>query len=64
MANLVEWFDPNNKDHVAAYRHLQSTGLWPAGFIPPGMEIPTYWNISVGGKLADAWINHMLEGGQ
>jgi len=62
MANLVEWFDPNNKDHVAAYRHLQSTGLWPAGFIPPGMEIPTYWNISVVGKLADAWINHMLGG--
>ena len=64
MTNLVEWFDPNNRDHVAAYRHLQTTGIWPDGFIPPGMEIPTYWNISVAGKLADAWINHMLEGDQ
>ena len=64
MANLIEWFDPYNRDHVAAYRHLQTTGFWPEGFIPPGMEIPTYWNISVIGKLADAWINHMLEGGQ
>lgn len=62
MTNLVEWFDPYNKGHVAAYRHLQNTGMWPEGFIPLGMEIPTYWSISVAAKLADAWINHMCGG--
>ena len=60
--NLIEWFDPYNKDHIKAYKHLQDTGIWPVNFLPENIEIPTYWSILVTGKIADAWIKHVLEG--
>lgn len=62
MTSIVEWFDPNNKDHVTAYKHFQESGMWPYKFIPMDLEFPVGWDIAVKSKMVDAWINHMLGG--
>lgn len=62
--DLVEWFDPYNKEHMAAYKHLQDThGMWPKGFIPEGMSLGLGWQFVIMNKIADAWVKHVLEGG-
>ena len=58
---IDEWFDPANIDHIKAYHILMNTGMWPAGFIPDGMEFIPGWNILIMNKLADAWVYHMLK---
>ena len=29
---INEFFNPENTEHLKAYRHLQDTGFWPEGF--------------------------------
>jgi hypothetical protein len=31
--NLADFFDPNNIEHIRAYRHLENTGSWPKSFL-------------------------------
>lgn len=58
--NLVDWFDPNNKQHLEAYQHLCCKGIWPEDFIPKHIEIPNTWQVTLGQKIADCWIKHIL----
>lgn len=56
-----EWFDVKNTDHLRAYRHLQNTGAWPVGFIPSGMEMEPQWQFHLLAKLADAYLDMIVE---
>jgi len=56
--NVIDYFDPYNHNHLLAYQTLQETGMWPKGFLPEGIEIPSYWNPLITQKIADAWIKH------
>jgi len=59
--NIVDWFDPSNIAHLKAYRHLEKTGMWPRGFLPEGIEIPSFWSVLVSGKIVDAYLKEKLE---
>lgn len=57
---VVEWFSTSNPEHLKAYRVLCNKGVWPQGFIPDDTEFPNMWQILLGQKLANCWVNHML----
>lgn len=59
--NIVDFFDPNNLDHVLAYEHLRKTGIWPDNFIPTGTEFTPQWHVLITAKLADAYVDWKLE---
>ena len=59
--NIIEWFDPHNKEHLKAYKHLEDTGAWPKGFVPRDIIFTTSWMASLNRKMADCWVNHKLE---
>ena len=52
---FIEWFDPLNPAHMAAYEHLQKTGCWPKGFIPEYMEMPHGWQMLLEAKLSEVF---------
>lgn len=55
-----DWFDAENMNHLAAYKHLQKTGTWPKGFIPENVEMEAQWLIHVIDKIANQWIKEKL----
>jgi len=63
---LSDWFDPYNKDHIKAYRHLTKFGFWPKPFFE---VIPDYvqtegdpmWQVVLVAKMAEAWVELMLK---
>lgn len=57
---IQDWFDPNNIEHLKAYRHLEEEGFWQAGFIPNYITFDVGWQISILSKLANAWLNSKL----
>lgn len=57
--NIVEYFDPFKKEHMMAYNWLVEKGVWPMGFLPEDIEIPSTWQLEITHKLAAAWIVHM-----
>ena len=60
MMNIVDWFDPDNIEHLKAYRHLQNFGLWPGGFLPDDIEIPSLWSTLIKNKIVEFFIDEML----
>ena len=56
-----EWFDIRNQDHLRAYRHLQSTGAWPVGFIPWNVDMDPQWQFMLLAKMADAYLDMVTE---
>jgi hypothetical protein len=62
--NLNDFFDPYNKEHLIAYRHLQEEGCFPAGFVPDDVEIPLHWQILIANKMVNAWILFQLVKGE
>lgn len=44
--DLVDWFDPNNKEHLRTYVHVQNGGYWPMA--------------ALASKLADKYIEEKL----
>jgi hypothetical protein len=59
--NIVDWFDPHNIEHINAYKHLESVGHWPKGFIPKDIIINSMWPMQIREKMCDAWMNYMCE---
>lgn len=57
---VEDWFDPNNLEHIEAYRHLTKFGEWPAGFIPDEAVFAPAWFPQIAAKMADCWAKHML----
>ena len=58
---INDWFDPYDREHLEAYKHLNDTGCWPEGFVPEDMEYPPAHQILIAGKLAACWVYHRLE---
>jgi hypothetical protein len=52
---IIEWFDPNNAEHIKAYHHLENSGAWPQDFIPEfnNKFFPTGWHIMLQTKILD-----------
>lgn len=59
--SFYEWFNVNDKRHLKAYRTLQETGFWPAGFIPPNVTLGLNWQVKIVFKIASAWIDEKLK---
>jgi hypothetical protein len=57
--DIIEFFDPYNKDHIKAYREMEQTA-WPKGFLPKDIYISEGWDIRIKNKIVNAWINHIL----
>jgi len=57
---IVDFFDPNDIEHIKAYRHLELTGTWPEDFLPNSAEFFPGWQIAIEMKLASAYVNYML----
>ena len=57
---ITEWFDPWDLNHIKAYDHLMSKGVWPEGFIPEGMEFPNLWYPHLTGMMAGMWVQFMM----
>lgn len=60
MTTIVDFFDPHDINHVAAWKALEETGAWPQGFIPEGTVMSEGWHRSLSYKMADAWVEHKL----
>lgn len=58
--DIIDWFDPENLEHLRAYRHLQNFGSWPKGFLPDDIEIPVLWSTMIESKIVDFFIDEML----
>lgn len=60
--NILEWFDPDNKEHIRAYSQMCNTGAWPEGFIDwDHIVFPRDWHTLLSFKLADNWVKYMLK---
>lgn len=59
--NIVDWFDLDNIEHLKAYRHLGTTGMWPKDFLPGNIVIKTGWNFQLMIKIADRFIKEKLQ---
>jgi hypothetical protein len=58
---INDWFDVYNAAHVSAYEHLQTTGVWPEGFIPEGTEFENGWISILHMQFTDAWVRHVKD---
>jgi hypothetical protein len=58
--NLINWFNPYDRAHLAAWKHLQDKGSWPEGFLPPYVKIGTLWSVGILNKLAQAFVEEKL----
>lgn len=58
--NIVDWFDPNNHEHLIAFKHLRDTGTWPVGFLPSQVEFPFSWRAALYGKITDVYLDSAL----
>ena len=54
--DVMKWFDPYNDEHLAAYRTLLATGMWPEGFIGEDKPLCHMWQHVLLSKLADAFL--------
>ena len=58
---VMKWFDPYNVQHIHAWAVLQKTGMWPECFITPDRPLCHLWQVMIQSKMADAWLNYMLD---
>lgn len=60
ITNFTDWFDPNNLEHIRAYKHLSTVGTWPEGFIPDYVVLGPTWIFEATAKLAAEFVLHIL----
>lgn len=53
--SIVDWFDINNPEHIAAYQFVCDKGYWPEGFIPSkkAVAFPAGWPVLLAGTIAE-----------
>lgn len=58
---IVEFFDPEDTEHLKAYKHLEETGVWPEWFFEKlkGLEFSSAWYSSLAFKIARKFLNDM-----
>ena len=55
---IVEWFNVQSDEHLAAYRILEQSGLWPEGFIPEEVSLSPGWHMQLMWKMASACLDY------
>ena len=55
-----DWFDPQNIEHLKAYKHLQENAVWPVGFKPDVIEMDRMWQYAIVTKIAEYYIEWRL----
>lgn len=58
--SIIDWFDPNNIEHLKAYRELEHIGMWPKDFLPENILFTPTWNVGIMNKLADCYLRDKL----
>jgi len=58
--DIFDWFDPDNIEHLKAYKYLQDIGWWPEGFLPAGLTMPRMWQTCLAYKLAERYVEEKL----
>jgi len=61
LKKFSDWFDPWNINHIKAYRHLQTVGMWPEDFIPKDIYMDIYWQLNIHRKMAELWVGSMIK---
>lgn len=61
--SIVDWFDINNPQHIAAYQHVCDKGVWPIDFIPnkKAVGFPAGWPGLLAGKIAESLLAQRIE---
>lgn len=59
--SIIDYFNPFNIEHIEAYTHLLKTGQWPVDFWSDDIELPSGWQISIMNKLANVWVDYMID---
>lgn len=60
MTSIVDWFDPNDPEHIRLWRHMEQTGRWPEGAVPDHVTISHgQWAMAIIAKQAACWMNHV-----
>lgn len=58
MANdFIDFFDPYNPEHLAAYEYLTKKGVWPVGFVPDYEQVPMMWVSKIQAKICNAMVS-------
>jgi len=60
IMNIIDWFDPDNIEHLQAYKHLMDTGFWPVGFLPEDVELRPAWSLTLFRILANKYMEEKL----
>lgn len=55
-----DWFDPKNKEHLAAYRHLREEAIWPKDFRPDSVCMDRYWEEMIKHKMIEELLDLRL----
>ena len=59
---IIEFFNPLNIEHLKAYKSLENTGVWPKGFLPDDIEIPSGWSWHIQSKIVEQFLKEKLGG--
>jgi len=59
--SFCDWFDPDNIEHIQVYEYLKQNGHWKKGFIKKYHDLENNWQILLAFKLADKWVQHMID---
>jgi hypothetical protein len=54
-----DWFDINNKEHIAAYAHLMQNGIWPKHFIPADVYMEDEWQQTLNWRIVKQYAKSM-----
>ena len=60
LLTIIDFFDPHDLQHIAAYSVLVDSGVWPEDFVPKGTVFPSGWQCMLTFKITDAWMEYML----
>ena len=54
--DIQTFFNPYDVRHLKAFKVLNATGAWPAGFIPDNVVLGSTWQVLILNKMALAWL--------
>jgi len=60
IMRIEKFFDPENIEHIKAYRNLQNKGVWPEDFIPTETEFGPGWQALIAFKIAHLYVEQKM----
>lgn len=59
--HIVDYFDPQNIDHIIAFQYRGKFGYWPDGFVPDGVMTEECDHTSISLRIAREWSENRIE---